>query len=96
MDEDANKPDREEPAPDIDRLLKLLEAQSAATRARRAPSSLQTPAFRYGVLIAIVVFAFAALGLLEWILSQIARPAHGGNGMGAQQSPASQVHGNPP
>jgi hypothetical protein len=75
MEENANKPDGNEPAPEVARLLKILDAQRAA-RPQRAPSALQTPAFRYGALIAIAVFTFGTLGLLEWFLSQIERPAH--------------------
>ena len=80
MDEspDPNKPQPGPPAPDVDQLLKMLSAQTAARRERRlpAPRALQTPSFRYGVLIAIVVFTFGSLGLLDWLLSEIPRPAH--------------------
>jgi hypothetical protein len=73
--DDLNKPPEEPPTPDVARLLKILDLQ-AAQRPRREPSAMQAPAFRYGILIAIVVFAFGSLGILEWLLSQIPRPAH--------------------
>jgi len=76
MDDDATKPPAEEPTPDVAKLLKILELQSAAQRAKRAPSAFQAPGFRYGILVAIVIFTFASLGLLEWFLSQLPRPAH--------------------
>jgi hypothetical protein len=75
---DPNKPHSEPPTPDVAQLLKILDIQASARRERRgaAQSALQTPAFRYGVLIAIVVFAFGSLGILEWFLSQLPRPSH--------------------
>jgi hypothetical protein len=75
---DPNKPSGEPPTPDVAAMLRALEREAAARRERRGAvsSPFQTGAFRYGILIAIVVFAFAALGVLEWMLSQIPRPAH--------------------
>jgi hypothetical protein len=95
--EETNKPRGEEPTPEVARLLKMLEMQTAAQRQRglREPSALQTPAFRYGVLIAIAVFAFGSLGVLEWVLSQMARPGQPGVGLPAQGSAAGNLHGNP-
>jgi hypothetical protein len=78
MDESAepNKPPGEPPAPEVAALLKMLEREAAARRERRMPGGapLQGNAFRYGVLIAIVVFAFGSLGMLEWLLSEMPRP----------------------
>jgi hypothetical protein len=73
--DDPNKPPAEPPTPDVAHLLKILDLQ-AAQRPRRQPTSFQAPAFRYGALIAIVVFAFASLGFLEWFLSQLPKPPH--------------------
>jgi hypothetical protein len=85
---DAIKPPAEEPTPEVARLLKILEMQRAAHRERglRTPSAMQTPAFRYGMLIVIAVFAFGSLGVLEWVLSQIARPGHTGTAATPQES----------
>jgi hypothetical protein len=74
--EDANKPKLEKPTPEVAQLLKILEVQSAARRGRHAPSLFQVPAFRYGILVVIVVLTFGSLALLEWFLSQLPRPAH--------------------
>ena len=83
MDESAhpNKPPVEPPTPEVDQLLKMLEVQAALRRGGRergaaAGSGFQTPTFRYGSLIAIAVFTFGSLGLLEWLLSQMPKPAH--------------------
>ena len=98
MDEnDGSKLPAEEPTPEVARLLKILEMQRAAHRERglRTPSAMQTPAFRYGVLIAIGVFAFGSLGVLEWVLSQIERPGHAGMAGPASESTAGSLHGNP-
>jgi hypothetical protein len=78
MDESTNKPAGEPPTPEVAELLRLLEVQAAARRQRRvaAPSRLGAGSFRYGSLIIIVCFAFGSLGLLEWLLSQMPRPAH--------------------
>jgi len=80
MDESdhANKPPGEPPTPEVAELLRSLELQAAARRERRvaAPSRFGTGSFRYGSLIIIVLFALGSLGLLEWLLSQIPRPAH--------------------
>lgn len=94
MEENANKPNGEEPTPEVARLLKILDAQRP-TRRERAPSALQTPAFRYGALIAIAALAFGALGLLEWFLSQIERPAHPGAGGLAPGATPGVLHENP-
>jgi len=79
MDESdhANKPPGEPPTPEVAELLRMLENQAAARRERRlpAPSRFGTGTFRYGSLIVIVLFAFGSLGLLEWVLSQIPKPA---------------------
>jgi hypothetical protein len=73
-DPDTTKPGQPEPTPEVDKLLKILEIQSAATRFR--PSPLHSNSFRYGTLVAIVVIAFGSLGILEWVLSQMPKPAH--------------------
>ena len=75
-DPETTSPAQPEPTPEVDRLLKILEIQSAASRERFRPSPLQTNSFRYGALIAIAVFAFGALGILEWFLSQLPHPTH--------------------
>jgi hypothetical protein len=80
MDESAhsNKPPVEPPTTEVDQLLKLLDLQAAAWRGRRAPahSPFQSPSFRYGSLIAITIFAFASLAVMEWLLSQMPKPMH--------------------
>ena len=75
---DPNKPPAGPPTPDVAQLLKILDIQASARRQRRVPaqSALHAPAFRYGILIAIVVFAFGSLGILEWFLSQLPKPSH--------------------
>jgi hypothetical protein len=75
---DPNKPPLEPPTPEVAQLLKMLDLQASARRQRRAPapSAFQTDSFRYGILIAIVVFALGSLGALEWLLSQMPKPAH--------------------
>jgi len=75
------KPDGEEPTPDVARLMKILEMQSAAHRVRGERSAFQAPGFKYGVLLAIVIFALGSLGILEWFLSQLPRPAHANDGV---------------
>jgi hypothetical protein len=89
--------------PGVEELLKVIEAQTAARRGRRraAANPLQSSTFRYGSLVAIAVFAFGSLGMLEWFLSSVPRPAHvapqaaprqvapGPEPAGAFQSPAS-------
>jgi hypothetical protein len=96
-EKDANKPHAEEPTPEVARLLRILEMQSAARRDRgvQGPSGLQTPAFRYGVLIAIAVFGFGSLGVLEWVLSQFPRPMHGGGGVPSEQTGVESLKTNP-
>lgn len=80
MDESAhpNKPSDEPPTPEVAELLRMLEIQAAARRDRRvpAPRLVGTGTFRYGSLIIIVIFAVGSLGLLEWLLSQMPKPAH--------------------
>ncbi len=68
----------------------MLDAQASARREARAPaaSPFRTDGFRYGILIAIVVFAFGSLGILEWLLSQLPRPAHPASTPAAQAMPA--------
>ncbi len=79
MDESdhANKPPGEPPTPEVAELLRMLELQTAARRERllTTPSRFGTGTFRYGSLIIIVLFALGSLGLLEWVLSQIPKPA---------------------
>jgi hypothetical protein len=80
MDESAHpsKPSGESPTPETAALLKLLSVQAAARRQGRARGAnpLQTNSFRYGSLVAIVIFAFGSLGLLEWFLSAMPKPVH--------------------
>ena len=80
MDDDAHtsKPSGEPPTPEVAELLRMLEIQAAARRVRHAPAASRfgTGSFRYGSLIIIVLFAFGSLGLLEWLLSQMPKPAH--------------------
>jgi hypothetical protein len=80
MEENAepNKQPTEPPTPDVAQLLKMLDIQASARRQHRVPAkaAFQTPSIRYGILIAIVVFAFGSLGMLEWFLSQLPKPSH--------------------
>jgi hypothetical protein len=78
MDEndEPNKPTEETPTPEVAQLLKILELQSAARQRRAAPTNpLQSTSFRYGSLVIITVFAFGSLGILEWFLSALPKPA---------------------
>ena len=78
MDESANptSPDPEPPTPEVVQLLKLLEIQSATRRGQLAerPGLLRGASFKYGSLIAIVVFALASVAIMEWMVSQLPRP----------------------
>jgi hypothetical protein len=79
MDEndEPNKPTDGTPAPEVAQLLKILEIQSAAQHRRAAAGNpLQTSSFRYGSLLVIVIFTFGSLGLMEWFLSSLPKPAH--------------------
>jgi hypothetical protein len=73
MDEndEPNNPARETPAPEVEKLLKILELQSAG---RRRPALAPSSSFRYGSLLAIAIFAFGSLGMLEWFLSSLPKP----------------------
>jgi hypothetical protein len=93
MDESANatRPGPETPTPQINQLnqvdqvaqlLRLIELQAAAERNRRPlmPVSLRGVSFRWGSLIAIIIFAIGSVIVMEWMLSQIPRPpAHPAN-----------------
>lgn len=71
--------------PQAEQLLKLLESQIAASRARRtAPDSSRSKAGLIGVIV-IVIGAAIALWLLMVMLEQM-RPQHGG-----QAAPAGEV-----
>ena len=71
--------------PQAEQLLKLLEGQIAASRARRiAPESSRGKAGVIGVVI-IVIGAAIALWMLMVMLEQM-RPQHGG-----QAAPAGEV-----
>jgi hypothetical protein len=79
MDESAHpsKPDNETPTPEVAQLLKSLDLQSAAGRREWrdfAPKSIQGDCFRYGSLIAIVIFALASVWVMEWMVSQLPKP----------------------
>jgi hypothetical protein len=78
MDESAHpsKPDPETPTPEVAQLLKLLDLQSAARRGPRglAPKGIQGDCFRYGSLIAIVIFALASVWVMEWMVCQLPKP----------------------
>jgi len=90
MDENdkANNPDEETPAPEVAQLLKILELQSAARQRRGAPANpLQSSSFRYGSLVAITIFAFGSLGMLEWFLSSLPKPPHQLSGPPALSAP---------
>lgn len=79
MDESAHrtKPNAEEPTPEVAQLLKLLDLQAASRRRGVAvPEAFHGNAFRYGSLIAIVLFAIGSVVVMEWFVSQIPRPAH--------------------
>jgi hypothetical protein len=80
MDESAhlNKPQVEPTTPEMAQLLKLLEAQTEALRLRQGARRgvRDKSSFRYGGLIAIAIFGFGSLGMLQWFLSQIPKPVH--------------------
>lgn len=100
MDERAHpiKPRGETPTPEVAHLLTVLDLEAAARRARRSsPSSLlQTPTFRYGSILAIVVFSLGSLGLLEWFLSQMPKPVRSmGSVPAGLSAPAGAAIGGP-
>ena len=71
--------------PQAEQLLKLLEGQIAASRARRAtPDSTRSKAGLIGVMIIVCGAAFA-LWVLMTMLEQM-RPQHGG-----QPAPTAEV-----
>ena len=82
--------------PEAAQLLKMLESQTAAQRGRRqmaAPAGLRSDAFRYGSLIAIVVFGLGSIGLMEWFLSQLPKPPHPAAAVpGAGTTPGNQSY----
>ena len=71
--DDSTKPDAAPPTPEVAQLLKIIEMQTAAQRERLAamPKAYRSNSFRYGSLIAIVVFAIGSVGAMEWIISQL-------------------------
>jgi hypothetical protein len=79
MDESADptKPEPDPPTQEAAQLLRLLEIQSAARRQKHtvAASPFQGDSFRYGSLVVIVVLGLGSVGLMEWFLSQLPRPA---------------------
>ncbi|HEX4083951.1 MAG TPA: hypothetical protein VHY22_03490 [Chthoniobacteraceae bacterium] len=83
----------ESPTPEVAQLLRLLELQTSARRGKRtgAPRSLQGGAFRYGSLVVIVVFAVGAIGMMEWMVSQLPKPA----GQAAAGSQTAMGNANP-
>jgi hypothetical protein len=85
MDEEngqPTKPEADSPTPEVAQLLKLLEAQSAMlrTRAPGMPTAFQGASFRYGSLVAIMVFALGSVGVMEWMVSSLPRPKHAATG----------------
>jgi len=105
MDEnpDPTKPEAEEPTPEVARLLKLIELQTAAIRSRGEqggrgsvlPKAFRGVSFRYGSLILIVVFAFGSVAVMEWLVSQIPRPAHSSAAVPPSLSTPGAKTGNP-
>ena len=100
MDESANatRPGPETPTPQLNQLnqvdqvaqlLRLIELQAAEERNRQPlmPLSLRGVSFRWGSLIAIIIFAIGSVTVMEWMVSQIPRPpAHAANGAQVQVS----------
>lgn len=81
MDERAErtKPLGAQPAPDMEQLLRMLEAQRTAGKGKAgAAAGFRHPMVRYGALAGIVVFALGSVGLMEMFLSQIQRPVRTG------------------
>jgi len=78
MDEkaDPTRPTLEQPTPEVAQLLRLLELQSAARRERQplVPKSFHGATFRWGSLIAIIIFAIGSIVVMEWMLAQLPRP----------------------
>jgi len=87
--DDPSKPPTEPPTPEVAKLLKILDIQAAAHRKPHPPGAFQAPAFRYGILIAIIAFTFGSLGLLEWFLSQLPKP------VSSAAAPAASPHSIP-
>ena len=94
MDDSAhrNKPDSETPTPEVAQLLKMLDLQTTGLRQSRAKlhKTLQGDSFRYGSLVLIVVFALGSVAVMEWMLSQLPKPAHASAGAspGALSAPS--------
>ena len=77
MNENADviQKDADAPTPDVTRLLQVLEAQAAALNKSAGPNKgLRGASFRYGSLIAIVVFALGSVAIMEWMISQLPKP----------------------
>jgi len=95
MDESAQRPTAT-PAPsqaDAAQLLKMLDVQAAALRGRQEGGlrALQGNGFRYGSLIAIIVFVIGSVAAMEWMISQLPKPEHG---PGPAAPPAAGASGN--
>ena len=79
MDESAHptKPTPATQTPEVEQLLRLIELQTAAQRERRlgVPSALQGASFRWGSLIGIIIFAIGSVVMMEWMVSQMPKPA---------------------
>lgn len=96
MDESAHptQPELEPPTPEIAQLLKVLDLEAAAQRERRGalPPVLKGASFRYGSLIAIVVFTFGSIAMMEWMISQLPKPAHRAAAPAASATPSGGAH----
>ena len=79
MDESdhTTKPAEQPPTPEVAQLLKIIELQTQAQRDRLAamPQAYRGSSFRYGSLIAIVIFAVGSIGAMEYVISQLPKPA---------------------
>ena len=78
MDEntDPSKQPADTPTPEVEQLLRILEAQRMARRERGmpAPAGFQGVTFRWGSIAVIIVFALGSVGLMEWMVSQLPKP----------------------
>ena len=77
-DGDPNSPTPPTPEVDAERLLKALEIQMAAKRARpeAVSSDYNLVSFRYWSLIVIVVGTLVSVAIMEYFVSQLPRPRH--------------------
>lgn len=81
MDENSEptKPSAETPTTEVAQLMKILDAQRGIRLEHSEGQGMpRGDAFRYGSLVVIVVFAFGSVMVMDWMVTQLPRPAHTG------------------